>query len=165
MDQDTCMVDMARYFLAFTQAESCGKCMPCRLGTKQMLEILEDICAGNGDQADIDLLADLSEAVEKGSLCGLGQTAPNPVHSTLRYFKEEYETHVMDHKCLAGICKPLFHYEVDAEVCNGCGRCLRNCPAGAVSGEKKKPHTINQAVCTKCGICYQSCKTAAIGIH
>ncbi|MGD8881332.1 MAG: NADH-quinone oxidoreductase subunit NuoF, partial [Desulfobacterales bacterium] len=140
MDQDTCMVDMARYFLTFTQAESCGKCLPCRLGTHQMLDILTDICAGDGTSADMDLLTDLSETVQKGSLCGLGQTAPNPVQTTLRYFKDEYENHVIHHKCKAGVCKPLFHYEIDQELCNGCGLCVRKCSTGAISGEKKEPH-------------------------
>jgi len=164
MDQDTCMVDMARYFLTFTQTESCGKCMPCRLGTKQMLEILEDICAGNGTEADMKLLEDLSVAILKGSLCGLGQTAPNQVLSTLRYFREEYESHIRDHQCRSGICKPLFHYEIDPEQCNGCGRCARNCAAEAITGEKKEVHWIDQAQCTKCGICYQNCKYQAIAI-
>ena len=165
LDQDTCMVDMARYFLAFTQAESCGKCMPCRLGTKQMLDILNDICAGKGSLEDMALLEDISAAVQNGSLCGLGQTAPNPVRSTLRYFKDEYESHVIHHKCRAGVCKPLFHYEIDPELCNGCGRCAKNCAVGAISGEKKEPHYINLTDCTKCGICYQSCKYQAIAIH
>jgi len=164
MDQDTCMVDMARYFLTFTQAESCGKCLPCRLGTHQMLDILKDICAGDGTSADMDLLSDLSETVQKGSLCGLGQTAPNPVQTTLRYFRDEYENHVRDHKCHAGVCKPLFHYEIDQELCNGCGLCVRKCAAGAISGEKKEPHHIDPTQCTKCGICYQSCKQQAIAI-
>lgn len=164
MDQDTCMVDMARYFLTFTQAESCGKCIPCRLGTKQMLDILKDICAGNGTPSDMDLLSDLSETVQKGSLCGLGQTAPNPVRTTLRYFRDEYENHVIHHKCSAGVCKPLFHYEIDQELCNGCGLCASQCSAGAVSGEKKEPHSIDPSKCTKCGTCYQSCKQQAVMI-
>ena len=164
MDQDTCMVDMARYFLTFTQAESCGKCLPCRLGTHQMLDILKDMCAGDGTSADIDLLTDLSETVQKGSLCGLGQTAPNPVQTTLRYFKEEYVNHVFHHQCKAGVCKPLFHYEIDQELCNGCGLCVRKCSTGAISGEKKEPHRIDPTKCTKCGICYQSCKKQAVAI-
>jgi len=165
MDQDTCMVDMARYFLTFTQAESCGKCLPCRLGTHQMLDILKDICAGAGTSADIDhLLTDLSETVQKGSLCGLGQTAPNPVQTTLRFFKDEYENHVFHHKCKAGVCKPLFHYEIDQELCNGCGLCVRKCSTGSISGEKKEPHCIDPTKCTKCGICYQSCKQQAVAI-
>ena len=165
MDQDTCMVDLARYFLAFIQAESCGKCLPCRLGTHQMLSIMEDICKGQGTPTDVDLLADLSETVQKGSLCGLGQTAPNPVQTTLRYFRKEYENHVFHHKCNAGVCRPLFHYEIDPNLCNGCGLCVRLCSTGAVSGEKKEPHSIDQSMCTKCGICYQSCKQQAVAIH
>ena len=164
MDEDTCMVDIARYFLAFTQSESCGKCMPCRLGTKQMLEILEDICEGRGEHEDLELLENLSEAIKKSSLCGLGQTAPNPVQTTLRYFRAEYETHVLDNKCPAGVCKALFHYEIDPEKCNGCMVCARKCPAKAASGEKKQPHVIDQEKCTKCGVCYESCKFGAVVI-
>jgi len=164
MDQDTCMVDVARYFLSFTQAESCGKCMPCRLGTRQMLDILEDICHGRGQPEDLELLSDLSETVQKGSLCGLGQTAPNPVLSTLRYFREEYESHVRHRKCAAGVCRDLFHYEIDPELCTGCHLCVRDCSTGAVAGEKKAPHVIDQSKCTRCGMCYQSCKQQAIAI-
>ena len=164
MDQDTCMVDIARYFLAFTQSESCGKCMPCRLGTKQMLEILEDICAGQGTLEDLELLENLSDAVKKGSLCGLGQTAPNPVQTTLRNFREEYEAHILNRKCAAGVCKALFHYEVDPEKCTGCMVCARQCPTEAVSGQKNQPHTIEQEKCTKCGTCYQSCKFGAVTV-
>jgi len=164
MDQDTCMVDVARYFLSFTQAESCGKCMPCRLGTRQMLDILEDICHGRGQPEDLELLSDLSETVQKGSLCGLGQTAPNPVLSTLRYFREEYESHVRHRKCAAGVCRDLFHYEIDPELCTGCHLCVRDCATGAVAGEKKAPHVIDQSKCTRCGMCYQSCKQQAIAI-
>ncbi|MCU0602871.1 MAG: NADH-quinone oxidoreductase subunit NuoF [Desulfobacterales bacterium] len=165
MDQDTCMVDVARYFLSFTQAESCGKCLPCRLGTRQMLDILEDICRGRGQEKDLDLLADLSETVQKGSLCGLGQTAPNPVLSTLRYFRHEYESHVGKRKCPAGVCRDLFHYEIDPERCTGCQRCARDCPVGAVTGEKKEPHVIDAGKCTRCGTCYQSCKQQAIVVR
>jgi len=164
MDEDTCMVDIARYFLAFTQSESCGKCMPCRLGTKQMLDILEDICDGRGKPEDMEMLGNLSEAVKKGSLCGLGQTVPNPVQTTLRYFRNEYETHVRDRKCPAGICKALFHYEIDPDKCNGCMACARKCPTEAVFGEKKQPHTIDPEKCIKCGECYQACKFEAVRI-
>ena len=164
MDQDTCMVDVARYFLTFTQAESCGKCLPCRLGTHQMLEVLEDICQGNGSTDDLRLLTNLGETVQKGALCGLGQTAPNPVQTTLRYFEDEYQSHVVRGKCEAGVCKPLFHYEIDQQLCNGCGACARKCSTGAISGEKKEVHRIDQNRCTKCGICYQSCKQQAVMI-
>ncbi len=162
MDQDTCMVDMARYFLNFIQTESCGKCMPCRLGTRQMLSILEDICSGNGRDTDMDLLWELSKTVHKASLCGLGQTAPNPVKSTLTYFYNEYKDHIENHKCPAGVCKPLFHYEIDVGQCNGCGSCMQHCPSAAVLGEKKEPHIIDQTTCTKCGMCYHTCKFDAV---
>ena len=165
MDRNTCMVDMARYFLSFTQDESCGKCLPCRLGTHQMLGILEEICEGRGKPEHLELLRDLSETVQKGSLCGLGQTAPNPVQTTLRYFQDEFDRHIKDAKCDAGVCKVLFHYEVDPQLCNGCGLCVRKCSAGAIGGEKKESHVIDQAKCIKCGICFQTCKQQAIGIH
>ena len=165
MDRNTCIVDMARYFLSFTQAESCGKCMPCRLGTKQMLDVVEDICKGNGEPEDLELLGRVCEAVGKGSLCGLGQTAPNPVRTTLRYFTPEYEQHVVDKKCSAGVCKSLFHYEIDPEACTGCMACARKCPVQAVTGEKKQPHVIDQEKCTKCGTCYQLCKFNAVTIQ
>ena len=165
LDEDTCIADIARYFLTFTQSESCGKCLPCRLGTKQMLDILEDICEGRGKPEDLELLEALCKTIQKGSLCGLGQTASNPVLSTLRYFRSEYDAHVRDRKCPAGVCKPLFHYEVHTEKCNGCGVCARKCQAQAVIGEKKEPHQILQDRCVKCGECYQACKFQAIAIH
>ncbi|UCF89786.1 MAG: 4Fe-4S binding protein, partial [Desulfobacterales bacterium] len=143
----------------------CGKCLPCRLGTKQMLDALEDICAGRAQLSDLSLLKDLAEAVQKGSLCGLGQTAPNPVQSTLRYFRNEYENHVLNRKCSAGVCKALFHYEIDSDRCTGCHVCARGCAAEAIRGEKKKPHVIDQSKCTQCGICYQSCKYGAIAVR
>jgi len=164
MDEDTCMVDIAHYFLSFTQNESCGKCMPCRYGTKQMLDILEDIRQGRGSAGDLELLETLSTAIKKGSLCGLGQTAPNPVLTTLRYFRDEYESHVTDQKCRAGVCKALFHYEIDPEKCNGCGACRRRCPSEAILGDKKKTHTIDTAKCIQCGECYQACKFDAVAI-
>jgi NADH:ubiquinone oxidoreductase subunit F (NADH-binding) len=164
MDEDTCMVDMARYFLTFTQSESCGKCMPCRLGTKQMLDILHDICQGRGNVDDLELLGYLSEIVQKGSLCGLGQTAPNPVQSSLQYFRQEYETHILHRKCRAGICKPLYHYEINPEKCTGCMVCADNCLVKAAYGEKKKPHIIDPDKCTKCGVCYHDCKVQAVTI-
>ncbi|MBI5604785.1 MAG: NADH-quinone oxidoreductase subunit NuoF [Deltaproteobacteria bacterium] len=162
MDEDTCMVDIPRYFLTFTSEESCGKCLPCRLGTRQMLDILNDICAGQGYPEDIALLENINETVQKGALCGLGQTAPNPVRTTLRYFRPEYEAHIVNKKCPAGICKPLFHYAIDVEKCNGCGVCARKCPVRAVRGDKKKPHSIEQDQCTKCATCYEVCKFQAV---
>jgi NADH:ubiquinone oxidoreductase subunit F (NADH-binding)/Pyruvate/2-oxoacid:ferredoxin oxidoreductase delta subunit len=162
MDEDTCMVDITRYFSAFTAEESCGKCIPCRLGTRQTLEILNDICAGRSAPEDLAVLEEVNEAVQKGSLCGLGQTAPNPVRTTLRYFLPEYERHILDKKCPAGICKALFHYEIDSENCNGCGVCARKCPFAAVTGKKKAPHVIDQDKCTKCALCYESCKFQAV---
>lgn len=164
MDEDTCMVDIPRYFLSFTAAESCGKCMPCRLGTRQMLDILNEVCEGRGTLDDLEILKNVSETVHKGSLCGLGQTAPNPVQTTLRYFRSEYEDHILGKKCRAGVCKPLFHYEIDAEKCTGCGICSRNCPVEAVTGEKKKPHLIDRDRCTKCGVCYEACKFDSVRI-
>ncbi len=164
MDEDTCLVDIARYFLSFTQSESCGKCMPCRLGTKQMLDILTDICKGEGKPGDLELLEGLCEAVKKGSLCGLGQTAPNPVQTTLRYFRPEYESHINEGKCRSGVCKPLFQYEIDPERCNGCTLCARKCSIHAITGEKKQPHQIDQEMCVKCGECYEACKFDAVAI-
>ncbi len=165
LDQQTCMVDVTRYFLSFTQAESCGKCLPCRLGTHQMLGILEEICEGRGKVEHLDLLRGLSETVHKGSLCGLGQTAPNPVQTALRYFEAEFDRHISDGKCDAGVCTALFHYDIDPKLCNGCGLCARKCSAGAIAGEKKEPHVLDQTKCVKCGICFQVCKQQAIGIY
>ena len=162
MDQGTCMVDVARFFLSFTQQESCGKCVPCRLGTKRMLETLERIVAGEGKPEDIDTLEELGETIKLGSLCALGQTAPNPVLSTLRYFRNEYEAHIEDKRCPAAVCKALITYSVDPEQCTGCGVCLRQCPAGAVRGEKKEPHSIDAQLCTRCDTCRQVCRFDAI---
>ena len=164
MDQDTCMVDLARYFLDFLKDESCGQCNPCREGIKQSLNILTEICAGNGKDGDIELLEELGEAMQKFSLCGLGKSAPNSVLSTIRYFRDEYESHIKDKKCTAGVCKPLFHYEIDENTCTGCGLCAKKCPQKAVTGKKKEPHSIDQEKCIKCGICYDSCKFNAIVI-
>ena len=164
MDEESCMVDVARYFLTFTQAESCGKCTPCRVGTRQMLDILERITCGNGQPSDIDLLLDLGETVRSGSLCGLGQTAPNPVLTTLRYFKDEYEAHINDKKCPAGVCLALIEYFIVIDKCEGCLRCVRECPEGAVAGERRRPETyiIDQSKCLKCGTCYDICKFDAV---
>lgn len=164
LDDRTCMVDLARYFLAFTQNESCGKCVPCRLGTKQMLNILEDICAGKGKAGDIDLLIEIGNAVRVASLCGLGQTAPNPVLTTIKYFREEYEAHIYDNRCPAGVCKDLVTFKIDAAKCNGCGACKRRCPVEAITGEKKQPHILNAETCIRCGICYDRCKFDAVVI-
>ncbi|MCP4665609.1 MAG: 4Fe-4S dicluster domain-containing protein, partial [Deltaproteobacteria bacterium] len=164
MDEDTCMVDVARYFLDFTEKESCGQCVPCRLGTKQMLDILEDITEGRGKPEDIDLLVELGEAIHAGSVCGLGQTAANPVLSTIRYFRDEYEAHIHDGRCPAKVCKALISYRISAEKCVGCRICLKSCPTGAISGEKKEPHVVDQSKCVKCGVCFEKCppKIAAV---
>ena len=156
MDEDTCMVDVARYFLEFTEMESCGKCVPCRLGTKEMLTILEDIVQGVGKPGDIDRLEELAKGVKSGSLCGLGQTAPNPVLTTLRYFRDEYEAHIYENACPAKQCKEFITYHI-TDTCIGCGLCLRNCPVEAISGEPKERHHIDQETCIKCGICYEVC--------
>lgn len=158
------MVDVARYFVDFLKDESCGQCNPCREGLKQMLVILTGICEGRGKEGDIELLEELGTMMQKFSLCGLGTSAPNPVLTNMLYFREEYEAHIRDKKCPAGVCKPLFHYEIDAEACTGCGVCARKCPQEAISGEKKKPHELNQDECIKCGICYDACKFDAIVI-
>ena len=157
MDEDTCMVDIARYFLDFTQKESCGKCVPCRLGTKQMLDILEDITRGKGRLEDIDLLAEIGEAVKSGSLCGLGQTAPNPVLTTIRYFRDEYEAHINEQRCPARVCKALIYYHILPDKCKGCQFCLKSCPVEAIKGDKKGIHVIDQSKCIKCGICLEKC--------
>jgi NADH-quinone oxidoreductase subunit F len=165
MDQDTCMVDVARYFLEFLQGESCGQCTPCREGIKQMLDVLTGICEGLGKEGDIELLEELGSMIQKFSLCGLGTSAPNPVLTTILYFRDEYEAHIYDKKCPAGVCKPLFHYEVDEKACTGCHVCALKCPQEAITGEKKKLHTLDQEKCVKCGICYDACKFDAIVVR
>ena len=162
MDEDTCMVDMARFFLDFTCKESCGKCIYCRIGTRRMLDILERITAGKGVEADLAELEELSISVKDGSLCGLGQTAPNPVLTTLKYFRHEYIAHVVDKKCPAKVCKPLLTFSIDADKCKGCTLCAKKCPTKAISGEIKKPHVINQDLCSKCGNCSTICRFGAV---
>ena len=164
-DEDTCMVDLARYFLKFTQEESCGKCVPCRIGTRAMLETLERICAGQGHEGDIEYLIEVAQEVKRSSLCALGGTAPNPVLTTVRYFRDEYEAHVYDKRCPARICKELITYEVVAALCTGCMVCARNCPVGAISGEKKQPHVIDPQACTRCGVCHALCNFDAITVQ
>lgn len=165
MDDTTCMVDMARFFLDFTCKESCGKCTYCRLGTKRMLEILERITAGEGREGDIELLEELSYKVKDGSLCGLGQTAPNPVLTTIKYFRNEYEDHIYNKTCTAKQCSALIKYVIDPEKCVGCTVCAKACPVSCISGERKEPHLINQDACIKCGQCYQKCKFDAISVN
>jgi len=164
MDEDTCMVDVARYFLNFTRAESCGKCTSCREGTHYMYEILSRIVAGKGTPDDINLLEEIAEWVKGTSLCGLGQTAPNPVLSTLRYFRDEYDAHVGEKRCPAGVCRALIRLTIDPDLCNGCGLCKRECPVEAISGEKKKPHSIDPELCTHCRTCYDICPEGAVNI-
>ncbi len=164
MDESTCMVDMARFFLEFTQKESCGKCTFCRIGTRRMLEILERITEGKGKKGDIELLEELAVNIKRGSLCGLGQTAPNPVLTTIRYFREEYEAHINEGKCPAKACRALISYVVNPETCTGCGVCLRACPVNAITGDKKQPHVIDQEICTRCGLCVDRCRPGAIDV-
>jgi len=162
MDEDTCMVDVAKYFTAFNLDESCGKCSSCREGNARMLEILEDICSGRGNEDSIPLLEELSEHIMNTSLCGLGKTAPNPVLTTLKYFRDEYIAHIERRECPAKVCKPLITYEIDPENCKGCRMCAKKCPVEAITGEKKEPHVIDGDVCTKCGTCFATCKFNAI---
>ncbi len=162
MDESTCMVDMARFFLDFTCKESCGKCVPCRIGTQRMLEILTRITEGKGKDGDIELLEDLCQKIKDGSLCALGGTAPNPVLTTLKYFRDEYEAHIFEHRCPAHSCKKLLTYSVLEDSCVGCGMCAKKCPTDAISGEPKQTHHINQELCIKCGTCKTVCSFNAI---
>ena len=162
MDDKTCMVEVARFFMNFTQNESCGKCVPCREGTKRMLAILERIVAGNGEPGDIDLLLELADTISATALCGLGKTAPLPVISTIKNFREEYEAHIFEKRCPAGACQKLKKIEISAELCRGCSKCSRTCPVQAISGKVKEPFVIDQEKCIKCGACLTSCPFGAI---
>ena len=162
MDETDCMVDIAKFFLEFTVDESCGKCTPCRTGTMRLLELLEKITEGNGELEDIERLEELSAYIKSASLCGLGQTAPNPVLATLKFFRDEYVAHVKDKKCPAGVCKKLLNFNIDAAKCKGCTACARKCPVGAISGKVKEAHTIDTSKCIKCGACIATCKFGAI---
>jgi NAD-dependent dihydropyrimidine dehydrogenase PreA subunit len=165
MDENTCMVDLARYFIEFLVSESCGKCTPCREGVRRMNDILHDICAGRGQEGDVELLESMAKGIVDGSLCALGGSAPNPVLSTIKYFREEYDAHIRQKRCPAGVCRDLIRYEISAKECTGCGVCARKCPVECISGEKKKTHKINQKKCIKCGICMESCKFNAITVE
>ncbi|ADL68639.1 NADH dehydrogenase (quinone) [Thermoanaerobacterium thermosaccharolyticum DSM 571] len=162
MDEDNCMVDIAKFFLEFTVDESCGKCSPCRIGTRRMLELLNKITSGKGEEGDIEKLETLANSIKASSLCGLGQTAPNPVLSTLRYFRDEYEAHIKEKRCPAGVCQALLRFRIDPEKCKGCGICAKNCPTNAISGKVKQPHVIDQDKCIKCGTCMDKCPFDAI---
>jgi NADP-reducing hydrogenase subunit HndC len=162
MDEDDCMVSIAKFYLEFTLEESCGKCSPCRIGNKRLHEILENITNGNGKEEDLERLKLLSNVIKDTSLCGLGQSSPNPVLSTILNFEDEYLAHVNEGKCPAGQCKALLKYEIIEDFCTGCTLCFRNCPVGAITGERRQPHYIDQSLCTKCGVCYEKCKFNAI---
>lgn len=162
MDEDNCMVDIARFFLDFTVDESCGKCTPCRIGTRRMLEILERITEGKGEEGDIERLETLANSIKASSLCGLGQSAPQPVLSTLRYFRDEYEAHIKEKRCPAGACQNLLTYRIITDKCRGCGLCAKNCPVSCISGEIRQPFTIDASKCVKCGVCMEKCRFDAI---
>ncbi len=165
MDEDTCMVDIARFFIEFAQEESCGKCVPCRVGTRRMLDILNNICEGRGKPGDIEMLETLGKSTSNGALCGLGKGAPNPVLSTIKYFRAEYEAHIYEKKCPAKVCRALIEYKVDPDLCIGCTRCARNCPVNAIAGKPKEKHVIDPNICIRCGICKQVCPVNAISVY
>jgi NADH-quinone oxidoreductase subunit F len=165
MDTDTCIVDLAKYFLSFSRRESCGKCNSCRIGTRILADTLEKITIGDGEQHDLDILKSVADSMQKTALCGAGQTAPNPILTTLRYFLQEYESHIHEKYCPAGVCTNLFEYHIDALLCTGCTRCIKVCPSGAIQGKLKEVHTLNLKKCTKCHLCYETCRFNAIIIH
>ena len=162
MDEDTCMVDIAKFYLEFTVDESCGKCTPCRVGTKRLYEMLDKITKGQGTMEDLDKMEELCHYIQENSLCGLGQSAPNPVLSTLKYFRDEYIAHIQDKRCPAGVCKELLQYAIDPAKCRGCTLCAKVCPAGAITGTVKEPHVIDPGKCLKCGACIEKCRFGAI---
>ena len=165
MDENTCMVEVARFFMSFTQRESCGKCGPCRIGTKRMLEILEKIVDGRGEPEDLEKLEHLAHFVKDRSLCGLGKSAPLPVLSTIENFRDEYMEHIVEKKCTAHVCKAMRVYAIDPEKCKGCTKCARNCPAGAITGNRKEPHVIDASKCIKCGACMDNCAFGAVYVE
>jgi NADH:ubiquinone oxidoreductase subunit F (NADH-binding)/Pyruvate/2-oxoacid:ferredoxin oxidoreductase delta subunit len=165
MDEETCMVEVARYFVSFTREESCGKCSPCREGTWHMKNILEGIVQGKGQEQDIELLERLGRLIKETALCGLGNTAPNPVLTTIRYFRDEYLAHIRDRRCPAGVCKALIRYFILPDKCVGCMACAKNCPVNCISGERKKVHVIDQSICIKCGMCYSVCNYDAVRVE
>jgi NAD-dependent dihydropyrimidine dehydrogenase PreA subunit len=162
MDDEKCMVDVARFFMEFVQDESCGKCVPCRLGTKRMLETLERMTKGQGIVGDVEFLEEIGNIIKDSALCGLGQTAPNPILSTMKFFKNEYEAHVNEKKCPSGVCKAMLSYSISPEKCVGCTACAHVCPVGCISGAKKQLHVIDQSKCIKCDTCYSKCRFDAI---
>jgi NADP-reducing hydrogenase subunit HndC len=165
VNEETCMVDIARFFLEFTQSESCGKCVPCRLGTKRMLETLERITQGRGREGDVELLLELADTVQGASMCGLGQTSPNPVLTTIRYFRDEYDAHIREGRCPAGVCKAMITYRILADKCTGCTLCARNCPADAITGKRREVHVIDPELCTRCDTCRQVCRFDAVAVE
>jgi NADP-reducing hydrogenase subunit HndC len=165
MDEDDCIVDVTKFYLNFTVDESCGKCSPCRIGGRSLANLLEKITKGNGELADLDQMLEIGQAMKKASLCALGQTAPNPIISSLHYFRDEYLAHIVDKKCPAGKCKSLISYYILPDKCIGCTACARKCPTGAITGERREVHVIDQAACIKCGVCYETCKFGAIEVR